>query len=754
MDAEVRPKVELSGEVRDVLFENEENGYAVLRVDVLGLPLPITVTGHLYGLSPGARLKLRGEYKDHPRFGRQFVAEWHEEVRPGTGPGMIAYLASQFRGIGSALAERIVEHFGDQTYEVLDADPSRVREVEGVGRKKAKKIAEAWNERRAIREAATFLMSYGVTSGQVSRLFTQYGDATVGLVKANPYRLADEVRGIGFKTADRIAQALGVPRDSPERARAALLYLLGEAQGQGHTLLPKSEVIRRAEALDVVEAATLGAIEALTYEGAVHEIAAPPGRAAEVLPDGWDRLGPCLYLARMLHDEDFVAKMLAAGGRITFEFPEALSRVARAAQAAGLELAPEQEAAIVRSLTHKVAVITGGPGVGKTTIVRLLAAILLEEDVEVGLCAPTGRAAKRLSEATGRSASTIHRLLKFDPMTGGFAFGEVDRLEVDHLIVDECSMLDVPLAASLLRALPDHARLTMVGDADQLPSVGPGDFFRAVCATRGIDVTRLERVFRQREGSRIVAGAHSVHHGEMPAFDPPGAGGEFFLVERDNPDTIAETIRHLVVERIPAAYGLDPRTEVQVLTPMHKGSAGAEMLNEVLGKALNPDPEAEVKRAGRVLRVGDRVVQIKNDYKKAVFNGDQGFVIAIDTPERRLVARIDEAEIVYDFEELTMLLPAFATTVHRAQGGEHKAVVIALSQQHYPMLRRNLIYTAITRAKQLCVIVGSRRALERAIATSATSDRYCWLEERLDGESRGVPDEPRSEIGSEGREHG
>lgn len=725
---------DLTGEVREVVYENEDNGYAVVRVDVRGFALPITATGMLYGMSEGTVVRLRGAFKEHPRFGRQFHVEFHEEVRPASRRGMIGYLASQFDGVGLGLAERIVEHFGDDTYEILDSDPSRVREVEGVGAKKAKKIAAAWNEKRAVRESATFLQGFGVTPSQVMRLYSQYGDATVALVKTNPYRLADEVRGIGFKTADKIAQAIGLPKDAPERARAAVMYLLLEATGQGHTLLPETELVRRGQLLEITEAALARAIEELGQEFAIRRVETAPSASRAVVsndPRAWDRAGPVLYDSRLFLEETFLAQTIAQGAFTEIAFDDALGRVARVAQANKIDLAPEQHTAIVRALTHQLSVITGGPGVGKTTIVRLLVQILLEEDVNVGLCAPTGRAAKRLSEATSRSAMTVHRLLKYDPMSDGFAHGEHLPLEVDHLIVDECSMLDLPLAASLIRALPPQARITLVGDADQLPSVGPGDFFRAICAVDGIDVTRLSRVFRQREGSRIVLGAHEVNRGRMPEFDASGSGGEFFFIERDDPDAIADMIRHVVVERIPAAYGFDPRRDVQVLTPMHRGSAGAENLNAVLGKALNPNPEAEITRGGKTLRVGDRVVQVKNDYKKNVYNGDQGFITAIDKGASALVAKLDDSDVPYGFDELAMLLPAWATTVHRAQGGEHKAVVIALSTQHFPLLKRNLLYTAITRARQLCVIVGSRRAIEIAAGNSASNDRYCWLEERL-----------------------
>lgn len=743
-------RVEIEGEVRDVIYENEKTGFAVVRIDVESAHLPLTATGRLFGLSSGSHVRLHGTYKEHPRFGRQFVVDFHEEMRPASRIGMIGYIAQHFEGVGKTLAERVVKHFGDRTYEILDADPTRVREVPGVGKKKAKRIAEMWKERRAVREATTFLLGFGVMPSQIERLLRQYGDATIALVRANPFRLADEIQGIGFKTADKIAQSLGMAKDAPERARAAILYLLSEALGTGHTLLPEHEALRRAQALEIGEERAKEAALTLVEEQLVVREAHAPGHVPVVAePDSpttdgelelefvsdnartWDRRGPVLYTPVIYGAETLVAESLASGAFERIELQDAVGRVQRAAKQARLELAPEQEAAIVRALTHKVAVITGGPGVGKTTIVRLLVSVLIDEEVKVELCAPTGRAAKRLSEATGRSALTIHRMLKFEPVTQAFGVGEHEPLEVDHLIVDECSMLDVPLAAALMRALPPHARLTLVGDADQLPSVGPGDFFRAVCAADGFQVSRLTQVFRQREGSRIVTGAHAVNRGEFPEFDPPGKGGEFYFIEREAPEAIAETIRQMVVERIPGAYGLDARQDIQVLTPMHKGSAGVENLNQVLGAALNPDPAGEVKRAGRTLRVGDRVVQIKNDYKKSVWNGDQGFVVAIDSADGTLTVRIDDENVVYEFDDLSTLLPAWATTVHRAQGGEHKAVVIALSNQHYPMLRRNLVYTAITRARQLCVIVGNRRALERAIATSASNDRYCFLEERL-----------------------
>ncbi|MFG0320281.1 MAG: AAA family ATPase, partial [Planctomycetota bacterium JB042] len=609
--------------------------------------------------------------------------------------------------------------------------------------------------------AATFLAEYGVGPGQVARVFRHYGDATVGLVKSNPFRLADDVKGIGFKTADRIARSLGIPRDAPERARAAVLYLLGEAGGQGHLLLPLDVLVRRVVALDVDEAAARSALEALAEEREVvveDEPPAPPAAAPrvpdedadggdepEIVPvdDGsassvWDRRGPAVYSRRVHFEEDVVATLLAARAAKDGDPEQALRKVRWRAAGTGLELAPEQEEAVAAALTHRVAVVTGGPGVGKTTIVRLLVEEVVSRGADVSLAAPTGRAAKRLSEASGREASTVHRLLRFDPFSNRFTHHHDDPLPCDHLIVDECSMLDVPLASALLDALDDRARLTLVGDADQLPSVGPGDFFRAVCGAGTLPVTRLTKVFRQREGSRIVEGAHDVNRGVFPTFDPPGAGGEFYFVEKDDPSAVAEMIRALVCDRIPEVYGLDARVDVQTLTPMHKGASGAENLNAVLGAALNPTPAATLKRGERVLRTGDRVVQVRNDYDKGTFNGDQGFVVDIDERKRSAIVVIDGREVKYEGDDVGMLLPAWATTVHRAQGGEHKAVVLALTGQHFPLLRRNLVYTAITRARQLCVVVGSRRALERAIRTESTNDRYSWLEERLRAKGTGA----------------
>ncbi|MBI4882293.1 MAG: ATP-dependent RecD-like DNA helicase [Planctomycetes bacterium] len=733
-------ETELVGDVREVVFENAENGYAVIRLEVSGQPRPVTVTGALYGLHAGARVKVFGEFREHPRFGRQLVAKRHEEVLPRSHVGMVAFLASQFHGIGVKLAERIVERFGDQTYEILDHDPTLIGTIPGVGRKKAAAVAAQWESRKAIREAATFLQGYGVGPGQVARVFRHYGDATVALVKTNPYRLADEVRGIGFKTADKIAQSLGIPKDSPERARAAVLYLLGEAAGQGHLLLPMAELRGRALALEIEEEALSAALVALAGEElVVVENEAPASGGRRVVPSEgvpgergfWDRAGPAVYALANHRDEAAVAWMLSWRGVHQDAEIGLVERVRAAARRAGIELAPEQEEAVRRAFTSRLGVITGGPGVGKTTIIKLLVDLAEQRGDEVKLAAPTGRAAKRLSEATGRPASTIHRLLGFDPFTFEFFHGSENPISAGHLVLDECSMLDVPLAAALLRAVPEDCRLTLVGDADQLPSVGPGDFFRAVCASDAVPVSRLTRVFRQREGSHIVAGAHAVNRGEFPDFDPPGPGGEFYFVQQDSPEETAEMIRTLVVERMPQAYGLDPRLDIQVLTPMHKGAAGAENLNAVLGQALNPNPESQVVRGGRTLRTGDRVVQIRNDYEKNVFNGDQGFVVAADGEKGTLVVRIDDREVRYERDDLEMLLPAWATTVHRAQGGEYRAVVLALTGQHFPLLRRNLAYTAITRARALCVIVGSRRALALAIRNGSTSDRCSWLEERL-----------------------
>lgn len=748
-------RVELLGEVRDVVYENETSGYAVIRLGVPGLP-HVTVTGPLFGVAKDARLRVVGTFKEHPKYGRQLAVDHFEEVLSRTKAGMIAYLSTQFSGsgIGERLAERIVAEFGERTYEVLDADPEAIAKVKGVGKKKGNALAAEWHQKKAVREATTFLQGHGVGPAQVQRVLAQYGDAAVSLVKANPYRLADDVRGIGFRSADKIARSLGIPKESPDRARAAVLYLLGDAGGQGHLLLPVDEAVRRAGELEVAEEAARAAVDALAADRSAIREDAPPARPvpaagspAEKTSDRgasrWDRKGPVLYLPRAHADELEVAALLA---RRCGPYKRALvAHVEQAAREIGLELAAAQVQALMTALESRAAVITGGPGVGKTTITWLLVERLRARGDEVVLAAPTGRAAKRLSEATQSEASTIHRLLKFDPLKGAFIHGDRFPLPLDHLVVDECSMLDVPLAAALLRALPRRARLTLVGDADQLPSVGPGDFFRSAVESGALPVVRLTQVYRQRDGSRIVAGAHAVNRGEMPEFDPPGKGGEFFFVQRDEPDAVADTIRTLVVDRIPQAYGFDPKTEVQVLSPMHKGSAGAENLNLVLGKALNPNPTAFVEHKGRRLHVGDRVVQTKNDYENLVFNGDQGFVTAVDAGRQVLAVRFDEQEVEFRYDDLQNLLPAWCTTVHRAQGGEHKAVVLALTNQHFPLLQRNLVYTAITRARRLCVVVGSRFALERAIANAATRERYSWLEERLAAASAAVARPPSDE---------
>lgn len=736
---------EVVGVVLDVLFDNPDTGYAVLRLQVRGEERSVNATGTLYGMAVGARVRLFGRYHEHARFGRQLRVERHEEIRPSSRQGMVGYLASQFPGVGEKTAERIVDTFGDETYDVLDADPDRVLTVKGLGRKKAKELAKQWRERRGIREAATFLLGYGVKAAHVQRVFRHYGDDTVSLVKSNPFRLADEVRGIGFRTADRIAQSLGMPKDARDRSRAGLLFLMSEAGGRGHVLMPVEELVARAVALEITMPAARDGLADLIEQRELILCDDAPTEPSSSGAGRWSRRGPAVYLPRSFTDECAVAQILAEMVATRRALPDAEREIRKQEQRAQLALADGQRSALVDALSRRVSVITGGPGVGKTTIIRLLVDTLLAHGAEVSLAAPTGRAARRLADASGAEASTVHRLLHYDPILDAFLVDEGQPLEVDHLVVDECSMMDLGLAAALLRALPEEASLTLVGDADQLPSVGPGDFFRAICAAQGMPVNRLTEVFRQRDGSRIIGGAHAILHGAMPEFDPVGPGGELYFVERDDPDHVAELIRTLVVERIPAVYGLDPRRDVQVLTPMHKGAAGAENLNRILGLALNPDPPASVERAGKTWRVGDRVVQVKNDYKKNVFNGDQGTIADIDTRQSQCLIRFDGADITYPFEDLAMLLPAWAITVHRAQGGEHKAVVLALTRQHHPLLQRNLVYTAITRAKQLCVIVGNRGALQRAIDNEGTHDRYSWLEERLTRRIRELTGaEPRS----------
>lgn len=723
----------LDGVLERITYANEETGYTVARVDTGHSDDLVTVVGSLLGAHPGESLRLEGRWGSHPQYGRQFHVENYTTVLPATVQGVRRYLGSGLiKGIGPRMAERIVDHFGSDALEVIEETPDRLVEVPNLGPKRSRMIAEAWEEQKAIKEVMVFLQSLNISTSLAVRIYKKFGDASISVVRNEPYRLANDVWGIGFKTADTIAQAAGIPHDSPERVKAGIQFTLSESTGDGHCYLPEEDLISAAlQILGVETGLVIDCLATLvTEEGVIREThPAPDGTsrtALYLLPFHRAEVGLANQLHSLLETQENRLRSFAA-----VDWERALGWLHNRT---GTKLASEQEHAVRLALTEKVAVLTGGPGCGKSFTVASVIALAAAKHAKILLAAPTGRAAKRLTELTGHDASTVHRMLELRP--GGDASYDRDRpLDCDLLVVDEASMLDLLLANKLARAVPPGAHLLLVGDVDQLPSVGAGQVLRDLLAeTTPIPHVRLTQVFRQAQQSGVVANAHRVNAGETPHTE---GLADFFLFASDDTEASAELTVDVVGRRIPRKFGLDPRRDIQVLTPMHRGPAGAGNLNNLLQQALTPARTgvAERKFGGRTFRVGDKVIQIRNNYDKGangVFNGTVGVVTGIDPDNQEVTVRTDEDEdIDYDFTELDELTHAYAVTVHRSQGSEYPAVVIPVTTSAWMMLQRNLLYTAITRAKQLVVLVGSRRALHRAVRNAAAGQRHTGLAQRL-----------------------
>ena len=725
----------LQGTVERITYVNEETQYVVARLDVPGSRDLATIVGNLPSLTPGETLRLQGTWTHHKKYGDQFHVDQYETVAPATLVGVQRYLGSGLiKGIGPVFAKRLVDAFGLDTLRVIEEEPDRLRTVEGIGPLRVQRITTAWAEQKEIREVMLFLQGHGVSSTYAVKIFKAYGQAAIATVRANPYRLAQDIYGIGFKTADGIARNLGVPPDSPLRAQAGIIHVLQALSDEGHVYAPEADLLREAETtLEIPRPLLADAMADLAREDLV---------VAEELPGG----GRAIYLTPLHVAEEQVARRLAdllraprLPGRVDVE--KALVWVEGVT---GLQLAPQQREAIRMALTHKALVITGGPGTGKTTILRCIIQILEKKGVRIHLASPTGRAAKRMAEATGHEALTIHRLLEWSPAAAGFQRNVHRPLETDLVIVDEASMIDVVLMNSLLRAVPLMAGLVLVGDADQLPSVGPGTVLRDILESGRVPSVRLTEIFRQAEQSRIVLNAHRVNRGEFPDLSRPAGGGDsdFHFLPEEEPERLQQLIVELASRRLPARLRFDPVEDIQVLTPMHRGVIGATQLNAALQAALNPARAGvvEVMRGGRIFRVGDRVMQVRNNYDKEVYNGDIGWIARIELEEQEVVVRVDGRPVTYDFSELDELMLAYAATVHKSQGSEYPAVILPMHTTHYPMLQRNLLYTALTRAKRLLVLVGMKKALAIAIRSDATLRRCSRLADRL--------------VGFAGREHG
>ncbi|HWG98944.1 MAG TPA: ATP-dependent RecD-like DNA helicase, partial [Pilimelia sp.] len=716
-----------------ITYANEETGYTIARVatDRSGSDL-VTVVGSLLGVQPGERLRLVGRWGSHPRYGRQFEVHTWTTVLPATVQGIERYLGSGLvKGIGPRMAARIVAAFGVDTLRVIEEEPGRLIEVHGLGRKRTAAIGAAWQEQKAIKEVMVFLQGVGVSTTHAVRIFKQYGDSSISVVRNEPYRLAADVWGIGFKTADSIARAVGIPHDSPQRVQAGIRYTLSEAADSGHCYLPEPNLVG--------DAATILQVPAELVATCLADLVAQQGVVREPVPNpsGGGSI-PAVYLVPFHRAESALAGSLvrllhAPADRLPAFAAVAWDRALSWLKSrTGVELAPEQRDAVRTALTARVAVLTGGPGCGKSFTVRSIVELAAAKRAKIVLAAPTGRAAKRLTELTGHPATTVHRLLQLRP-GGDAAYDRDNPIDADLVVVDEVSMLDLILANKLVRAVPPGAHLLLVGDVDQLPSVGAGEVLRDVLAADGIPRVRLTRIFRQARESGVVVNAHRVNAGQPPLL---GEHPDFFLFPSDEPEVTAEQVVEIVARRIPGRFGLPPR-EIQVLTPMHRGPAGAGNLNALLQQALAPHRAGapERRHGSRVFRVGDKVIQIRNNYAKGaagVFNGTVGVVTALHPDEQTLVVRTDEDEdISYEFHELDELQHAYAITVHRSQGSEYPAVVIPLTMSAYPMLQRNLLYTAITRARRLVVLAGSRKALALAVRTAGTGRRHTALAHRL-----------------------
>ncbi len=759
-----RSEDQISGSVERITYYNEENGYTVLRLkpDSRGM-LPfkyasgrqelITVVGNLPELNPGEWLKLTGRWANHAKHGRQFQADMCEQALPASTEGIKRYLGSGLiRGIGPVMAGRIVDEFGDQSLDVIELEPGRLREVSGIGSKRINGIVEAWEEQRAIKDVMLFLQSHGVSTNLAIKIYKKYGDDSLAIVQNTPYKMVQDIYGIGFKTADKIAQALGLAHDDPNRIEAGIAYTLNRMADEGHVYVPQEELEPEASeilgvesekvtnVIETLERSDLVKRETLTYESQVQvesptalepAVAVREERAVYLSPFYFSEIGVTRRLRQIIeHPTSRLTGLKSLSRAIDSQQGGQQSLFfSGAKQANDIKLTEQQERALHTAINHKVTVLTGGPGTGKTTTLRTLLDLLEQNQYRYALASPTGRAAKRLAEATGREAKTIHRLLEFKPGEG-FGRNEENPLDADMVIIDEASMLDLMLANNLVKAISPDSHLLLVGDVDQLPSVGAGDVLRDLIASGVVPVHRLEVIFRQAAGSLIISNAHRINQGLMP--ETPKDADDFFLFVKADPDEAAEMVVDVVKKRIPHRFGLHSLDDIQVLSPMYQGSTGVSNLNLLMQGALNPPGRKPERRiSGRVFRVGDKVMQTSNNYDKNVYNGDIGRITEIDLVRQIMTVSIDGAPVVYDFLEADELVHAYAISVHKSQGSEYPCIVLPVMTQHYLLLQRNLLYTAVTRAKKLVILVGTRKAIAIAVKNDKVAARHTALDWRL-----------------------
>lgn len=721
---------DLVGEIERITYSDDTSGFTIAQVQPVGRRRSVTVVGNLVDSTPGTVLKMKGQWTEHPKFGRQFKAKEIETRQPVTVEGIEKFLGSGLiKGIGPETARRIVQHFKEKTLDIIEHQPERLSRVPGIGGKRISMIQKAWEQQQEGRHVMLFLQSHGVSPAYAIKIFRQYGPGAVEIVRKNPYRLARDISGIGFLIADKIAGQLDYDNDAPLRLQAGILYVLHQLAEEGHLFFPYEALITKSQSiLRSPRDPIIGAVDVLCAEKKI---------VMEDLDEESQKDPPkqeAIYLSQYYQCEKFTAEQLHR----LMDTPRSPS-VAKTQQAVQwvqkrfkLELAPRQQHAISKALTSKVLVITGGPGTGKTTIVRAITRVYEHLHARLLLAAPTGRAAKRLSESAGRPAKTIHRLLEYNPSQGGFQRNQHAPLDTDLLVVDEASMIDAVLMYHLLKAVPATTTLILVGDVNQLPSVGPGNVLKDILASGSVPQVTLNEIFRQAHNSHIIMNAHRINAGKMPllAAAPTDALGDFYFITQKDPEKILSTILTLVGQRIPQRFGFDTVEEIQVLTPMHRGVVGAQNLNRQLQQTLNPQ-DAHIARGEQQFGLHDKVMQIRNNYEKNVFNGDIGRIAHIDPQTKTVSIRFDDRKVLYDFSEMEELVLAYAISVHKSQGSEYPAVVIPVTTAHYLLLQRNLIYTGITRAKQLVVLVGTRKAMAMAVKNNTPHKRHTRLAHRL-----------------------
>jgi exodeoxyribonuclease V alpha subunit len=721
---------ELSGQIERITYTNDETGFTIARVRVNGQKDLVTVVGHLISAAPGEVLTMRGEWVNHPRFGEQFKVVESKTKVPATTYGIRKYLGSGLiKGLGPVMADRIVKKFGVQTLDVIENEIGKLSRVNGIGKKRIAIIQKAWNEQREIRDVMLFLQSHGISSGYATKIFKQYGNRSIAVVTDNPYRLATDIFGIGFVIADRIASKLGFPEDSHLRVEAGILYVLDQLSDEGHVFYPYEPLIKKSqEILGVGKDVVVKALGNIAGQGRI--IVEDINKSIQE----FKKNKKAVYLAKFHLCETSISDRL----KILLTAPKSIRHIASekaidwVQTQLNMTLAEKQIGAIQSALTNKIMIITGGPGTGKTTIIHAILKIFSRLNVRTLLAAPTGRAAKRMSETTGHGAKTIHRLLEFSFIKGGFQKNQESPLNCDLLILDEASMIDTILMHHLLKAVPPVATVILVGDVNQLPSVGAGNVLNDMITSKAVPVVELNEIFRQAKASRIIVNAHKINNGILPSLENDRSNNDFYFIRQQDPQKVLEIILDLTKTRIPRRFGFDPVDDIQVLTPMHKGMVGAENLNVELQKTLNPVQDGII-RGNRSFRVNDKVMQIRNNYDKEVFNGDIGRITGIRSEEYQVTVTFDGRDVAYEFSDLDEIVLAYAVSVHKSQGSEYPAVVIPILAQHYILLQRNLIYTAITRGRNLVVMVGTRNALAMGINTHKTPKRYTLLRHRLDG---------------------